>query len=150
MMINIGEVSSEYSKKYIIVVEGLWVIRGLIIHPIWVMDEYAIMDLSFLWFIPRIPPVIALMQAIRVIIDGAQWVFRINVRIVRGPSFCHVLRIRQLIHEIEDITEGNQKWHGAIPIFRIIALIMMYDGTREFVWNHSEVEAIKIRLDPRA
>lgn len=28
---------------------------------------------------------------------------------IRGPSFCQVLKIRQFIHEIEDITEGNQK-----------------------------------------
>jgi len=116
----------------------------------WVIDEYAIIDLSFLWFMPKTPPVIALIQAIKVIMDGAHEVFRINVRIVRGPSFCHVLKIRQLIHEIEDITEGNQKWHGAIPIFKIMALMIMYDGTIEFVWNHREVEAIRIRLDPKA
>lgn len=92
----------------------------------------------------------ALIQAIKVIIDGVHEVFKIYVRIVRGPSFCQVLRIRQLIHEIDDITEGNQKWHGAIPIFKMMALIIIYDGTMEFVLNHSEVEAIRMRLEPRA
>lgn len=32
-----------------------------------------------------------------------------------GTSFCHVVRIRHIGHEIIDITEGNQKWHGGIP-----------------------------------
>lgn len=35
--------------------------------------------------------------------------WRIKDIIISGPSFCQVDRIRQLIHEIEDITEGNQK-----------------------------------------
>lgn len=31
-----------------------------------------------------------------------------KVRIVNGPSFCHVDKIRQLIHDRDDITDGNQ------------------------------------------
>lgn len=65
------------------------------------------------------------MQAIKVIIEGVQDVFKMNVRIVKGPSFCQVLKIKQFIHEMDVMTEGNQKWQGAIPIFRIMALIIM-------------------------
>lgn len=35
----------------------------------------------------------------------------------KGASFCHVDRIKAGIHAIEVITEGYQRWHGAIPTF---------------------------------
>jgi hypothetical protein len=72
-----------------------------------VIDEYAIIDLIFVWFIPIIPPVIALIEAIRIIIMCVQFVFIRNDMAARGPNFCHVDRTRQFIHEIDDITDGN-------------------------------------------
>lgn len=33
-----------------------------------------------------------------------------------GAIFCHVIRIKQLIHLDAPITSGNQKWNGAAPI----------------------------------
>ena len=30
-------------------------------------------------------------------------------------SFCQEERIRHIIHEMDAITFGNQKWNGAIP-----------------------------------
>lgn len=80
------------------------------------------MDFNLLWFIPISPPVMAFnlqMIVISVIIGGD---LRIIDMIAKGPSFCHVLRIRQLSQDREDITDGNQKWHGAIPIFKIRAI----------------------------
>lgn len=38
--------------------------RSLIIHPMWVIDEYAIIDRKLDWFIPINPPIIALNTAI--------------------------------------------------------------------------------------
>lgn len=76
--------------------------------------------------------------------------WRIKDIIIKGPSFCHVDRIRQFIHEIEDITDGNQKWHGAIPSFRMIAEIRMYDGSGIELFSHSDDDAIRINLLPRA
>ena len=73
-----------------------------------------------------------------------------NERIERGPSFCQVDKIRQFIHDNEDITEGNQKWHGAIPSFNKIAVMMMYDGCIIIDGIHMVVEAIRIRLLPSA
>jgi len=32
-----------------------------------------------------------------------------NTSSARGASFCHVAKIKQLIHDIDVITEGNQK-----------------------------------------
>lgn len=50
---------------------------------------------------------------------------RVKAIIIKGPNFCQVDRIRQFIHEIEVMTDGNQKWHGAIPNFSRIAEIRM-------------------------
>jgi hypothetical protein len=46
MDINIGIVKRQYIRKYIMVIECLSITRGLTIHPMWVIDEYAIIDLS--------------------------------------------------------------------------------------------------------
>lgn len=66
------------------------------------------MDLIFLWFIPISPPIIELIEARRIIIFDVQQDCIMNAKIVRGPNFCHVDRIRQFIHEMDDITDGNQ------------------------------------------
>jgi hypothetical protein len=34
-----------------------------------------------------------------------------------GASFCQVIRIKQLVHDIPCMMAGNQKWRGAAPIF---------------------------------
>jgi hypothetical protein len=46
---------------------------------------------------------------------------RMNARIINGASFCQVAKIMQAIHDMEVITDGNQKWNGAIPNLRRIA-----------------------------
>jgi hypothetical protein len=46
-----------------------------------------------------------------------------------GASFCHVDSVKQLIHESDAITEGYQKWHGAIPNLMNIAVIIIHDGS---------------------
>lgn len=51
------------------------------------------------------PPMMAFSPAriVRVLLWG-EWI--IMEIIIRGASFCHVDRIKQDIHEIEDITRG--------------------------------------------
>ena len=39
----------------------------------------------------------------------------VDIRIRKGMSFCQEERIRHIIHEMDAITFGNQKWNGAIP-----------------------------------
>lgn len=61
-----------------------------------------------LWFIPITPPTKALIPATVM----TKYIFlrgRINAKIDKGASFCHVDRIRQEIHDTEAITEGYQK-----------------------------------------
>lgn len=66
------------------------------------------MDRRRLWLIPITPPIIAFIPAM----SGIN-VFMVcgmkNRRIDRGASFCHVDKIIQDIHEIDAITDGNQK-----------------------------------------
>lgn len=40
----------------------------------------------------------------------------IDMRIIKGPIFCHEDRINTIGHARPAITEGNQKCNGAIPI----------------------------------
>lgn len=41
-----------------------------------------------------------------------------NDRRISGAIFCHVDRMKQFVHDSDDITDGNQRWHGAAPSFR--------------------------------
>jgi hypothetical protein len=85
---------------------GLLGNNNLDIQPMWVIDENAIIDLSFVWFIPIMAPVMALMHGINInVVDNLV----INIRIDNGASFCHVDRIMQEIHERDAITDGNHK-----------------------------------------
>lgn len=56
---------------------------------------------------------------------GFKWYELVKGKInsIKGPSFCQVHRIRQLIHDIDVIVEGNQKWQGAAPSFNSKAVI---------------------------
>lgn len=42
-----------------------------------------------------------------------------EIKINNGITFCQVARRKHSGHLIELITEGNQKWKGAIPSFTI-------------------------------
>jgi len=117
---NSGIITEQYNLKYVIVRDGFIIYRRLVIHPIWVIDEYAIIVRRWDWFIPIIPPRSALIAEINKINDVAV-LLRINDRIIKGANFCHDARIEHEIHDREVITEGNQKWKGAIPNFSIIA-----------------------------
>lgn len=59
------------------------------------LSEATIISISFNWWVP---------------VNG-------KINSARGPNFCHVQRIRQFIQFIDDIVDGNQKWHGAAPSF---------------------------------
>lgn len=37
---------------------------------------------------------------------------------IRGAIFCHVIKIKLLIHESPSITLGNHQCRGAVPLFR--------------------------------
>lgn len=80
-----------------------------IIHPIWVIDENAMIPRIRVWFIPMIPPVRALiMAAIEVRIEEVL-LFIVQASRTRGATFCQVIKIKQFIQVINIVTLGNQK-----------------------------------------
>lgn len=65
------------------------------------------------------PPIRALIVAIKIRNRGYE--LRIKAKMIRGANFCQVASNIQDIHDMEVITDGNQKWKGAIPSFSKIA-----------------------------
>lgn len=130
---------------------GLPININLIIHPKWPIDEYAIIARNCLWFIPIIPPSSAFNLAIREMIDCDIWLVK-NTKTDRGASFCHDDKIVHDIHEIDAITEGYQKWQGALPSFRrtdIINILDIIEGITEY-GVHNIIDDVNIIADPRA
>ena len=111
--------------KYIIDEKILLIANIDIIHPIWPIDEYANKDRKWIWLIPKIPPVNAFIAATIINIYSEFDLYDIVINNDSGPSFCHVDRIRQFIQEIDNITEGYQKWHGTTPNLIIIDNIII-------------------------
>lgn len=73
-----------------------------------------------------------------------------KAKIIKGANFCHVAKIRHENHEIDVITEGNQKWSGAIPSFSIIEATRMIFMKFEIDIDHISILLINIILDPNA
>lgn len=86
---------------------------ALIIHAIWLIDEYARILRSLSWLIPRNPLIIILKM---IIIKKKYWKLILYMTKIIGVIFCHVNKIKQLNQLSPSITSGNQKWNGAIPI----------------------------------
>ena len=62
-------------------------------------------------------------------INGEAFICRKNLRIISGANFCHVASTIHDIHEIEVITDGNQKCMGAMPsLSRIAAVNNKFNG----------------------
>lgn len=69
---------------------------------------------------------------------------------VNGANFCHVDKVRQLIHDNDAITDGYQKWHGAIPNLINIAVIIIHIGIFcRIVWFNIDIPN-SIIIDPSA
>jgi len=147
--INVGIIIIEYINKYMIENEGLLIDINLVIQPIWVIDEKAMIDFNLVWFIPITDPIMALiMGIIKESLDSGI----INVRIVSGANFCQVERIVHDIQEIDVITDGNHMWHGAIP-----SLINIDKNSRNIMvglvlelYHHIHVDIIRNRDEPMA
>lgn len=75
------------------------------------------------------PPSSALRPAITGIIDFDDCIVK-KTRIDRGASFCQDDKIVHEIHEMEVITDGYQKWQGALPSFSKMEVISTLDMSR--------------------
>lgn len=75
----------------------------------------------------------------------------INDKMVNGAIFCHEDRIVQLIHDSDAITEGNHKWHGAIPSLITIDVTIIDEIINLLIsGNHIDDADISISLEPKA
>lgn len=79
----------------------------------WLIDEYARIFRSLVWFSPIIPLtiILAIIIIIIVIIELLEYINK-----TMGASFCHVNKINVLSQFNPSIISGNQKWKGAAPI----------------------------------
>jgi len=90
------------------------------------------------------------MEANLIIIRGEIFVNK-NATIDKGASFCHVVRIRAGIHDIDVITEGYHRWHGAIPIFIINEIRrIIYIEELNLLITYVFIDLMIRSLDPRA
>lgn len=100
----------------------------------------------WVWFNPPIPPVIAPIDAIIiVIVEVIGW--RIWVKIRIGAVFWIVAKIKHIGHDKEFIIAGNQKWHGAAPNLIRIATISIAVAWFE---NSIKIDLKSIIMDARA
>jgi len=77
---------------------------------------------------------------------------RSRAKIVRGVIFCQVDKIKHEIHEIEAMTEGYQKWQGALPSFKstdVVSKIGIKFGIKE-EYIHIDILDINSNADPNA
>lgn len=79
------------------------------------MEENAISFRKEVWFRPPIDP--TKMEIIIVKLNRKK--FKQKDKIINGAIFCHVIKIKLLIHVNPSMTLGNQKWNGATPLFII-------------------------------
>lgn len=79
-------------------------------------EEYAKRGRIWVWFSPPIPPTSAFNEATKKI--NEDWIEEEDIiKTKSGTTFCQVAKIRHMGQLMEFITEGNQKWNGAIPSF---------------------------------
>lgn len=125
-----------------------------IIHPIWAIDEYAMILRSWVWFNPPQPPIaidISDMIRRRSILMRGEIIYKTD----RGASFCHVNKISPDISGIPWVTSGTQKWNGDSPSFIVRAIVIMVDavGLISFimdqwpVYNRLVIAAIMRSMD---
>jgi len=99
---------------------------------------------------PNTPPSSALIDAITIIILCMADDIIIAIY-AKGASFCHVDKIKQLIHDIADITEGYHRWNGAAPIFKASLIVKTTWAMRfNVLWKFINILDINSNLDPSA
>jgi hypothetical protein len=69
----------------------------------------------------------------------------------KGATFCHVANRKQFVHEIEDMTDGNQWWNGTAPILINKLISNKVEGIKKGrLVSWIRMEERRNRFDPRA
>jgi hypothetical protein len=95
------------------------------------------------------PPRRAFIEAIN-IINVDDILYKMNDKIINGANFCHVAKIIHINHDKDVITDGNQKWNGAIPSFSIIDAIRIIFMNGMDDEDQCDILVISINLEPSA
>lgn len=116
----------------------MFILVEIIIHPRWLMEDIAIINLIELLFIWAMVP-IKIEFILSIII---MFIFELEDIILMGMIFWIVIRISELFHVILEMILGNHEWIGAIAIFvaRAVVIIMfMYENIicdkKRFLFN---------------
>lgn len=86
------------------------------VHPMWVIDEYARIFCTVVWFSPH-PRKINIIAEMKT--KGWLMIVEIWKWIDSGAIFCDVNKITPDSNIIPCVTYGTQKWKGARPNFII-------------------------------
>ena len=102
------------------------------------------------WFIPRAPPISALIDAMSINMRVDVFESK-NMITAKGASFCQVDKMKAEFQEIDIMTEGYHAWQGAIPDLimienRIIGYARSLIGEVEYIHTLPIISS----LDPRA
>lgn len=150
IIMKIGNTIIEYIIKYTMQKVYLLIASIDVIHPMWPIDEYASRGRKWVWFIPSTPPIKAFNPAV-IIINLLDWIlYKVIISSDSGANFCHVDKIIQFIHDNDAITEGYQKWHGAIPNLISIATVIVHIGIICDIGWYSILIPNSISIDPKA
>lgn len=147
---KIGSTTIEYIMKYIMQNTDLLIDSIDVIHPIWPIDEYASSGRRWVWFIPSIPPINAFNPEVIINRYLDCVLYSVIISSDSGASFCHVDNTIQLIHDNDAITDGYQKWHGAIPSLISIAIVITHIGIICVIGWYNIVIPRSINIDPSA
>lgn len=84
------------------------------------------------WFNPPIPPISEFRIITKVSVEFCRF-FVSERRIIMGPIFCQVMRIKAVNHLTSDIIFGNHQWQGANPSFMSRAAISRVVIAKELI-----------------
>lgn len=150
IIMKIGSTIIEYIMKYIMQNVYLLIASIDVIHPICPMEEYARSGRRWVWFIPKIPPINALIPAVIIISVLDSVLYSVIISNDSGASFCHVDRIMQFVQDSDAITDGYQKWQGAIPSLINIATVITHIGIICDIGWYSILIPSSISIEPNA
>lgn len=109
----------------------------IIIHPMFAIDEYAIIFRNWVWFSPPQPPII--MEAVAIKTNrNFEWLLDVRIMRLIGANFCHVAIMRAIFKVVPCMTSGNHRCIGASPIFiqRAMVSVVQAIGFVSCVMSH--------------
>lgn len=119
----------------------------IMVHPVLLIEEKAIIFRICVWLIPAIPPISMEISPIVIRIDGSMFFDVMYISVV-GAIFCHVDISIDVCSIDPCITSGSQKCTGAAPIFVARATAMIAEAYLLFSCVMSQVPSCHALIVP--